>query len=198
MVPHLFPLKLCPGSPGHCRSSRPKKISMERERRDEFGRVKRPPLRNRLKAFFICHPRPFFLFTSRGWWRAWAVGSTLVKPKIEEFRHGSDLTLKIIKRFKTSFTGTSHRKSFYIFVSKDKEKKEMGEGQNSKLGPWATYDFWSHACKQNVGWTHRPPLALAQKGNFEIHLCPLLPSPKHCLLSVNLLWIGLAHLWNLC
>lgn len=141
---------------------------------------------------------PFFLFTSRGWWRAWAVGSTLVKPKIEEFRHGSDLTLKINKRFKTSFTGTSHRKRFYIFVSKDKEKKEMGEGQNSKLGPWGTYDFWPHAYKQNVGWTHRPPLALAQKGNFEIHLCPLLPSPKHCLLSVNLLWIGLAHLWNLC
>lgn len=132
MVPHLFPLKLCPGSPGHGRSSRPKKISMEREKRDEFGGVKRPPLRNTSSSATYA---PFFLFTSRGWRRAWAVGSALVKPKIEEFRHGSDLTLKINKRFKTSFTGTSHKKSFYILVSKDKEKKEMGEGQNSKLGP---------------------------------------------------------------
>lgn len=31
---------------------------MEGERRDEFGGVKKSPLRNRLKAFFIRHPRP--------------------------------------------------------------------------------------------------------------------------------------------
>lgn len=178
MVPHLFPPKLCPGSPGHGRSSRPKEISMEGERRDEFGGVKKPPLRNRLKAFFIRHPRPFFPFTSQGWRRAGAFRSTLVKPKIKEFRHDSTLTLKINKRFKTSFTGTRHKTSFYILVSKDKEGRRWGRVRTLSLDPELPMIFDDMSVSRMSGGRTGHPLALAQKGKFEIHLSPLLSSPK--------------------
>lgn len=54
------------------------------------------------------------------------MGGTVAKPKIEEFR--LDSTWKINKRFKTSFAGTSHKKSFHSLVSKDQGRRSSGKG----------------------------------------------------------------------
>lgn len=121
---------------------------------------------------------PFFPFTSQGWRRAGAFRSTLVKPKIKEFRHDSTLTLKINKRFKTSFTGTRHKTSFYILVSKDKEGRRWGRVRTLSLDPELPMIFDDMSVSRMSGGRTGHPLALAQKGKFEIHLSPLLSSPK--------------------
>lgn len=198
MVPHLFPPKLCPGSPGHGRCSRPKEISMEGERRDEFGGVKKSPLRNSWKPSSTATHAPFFPFTSRGWRRAGAFRSTLVKPKIKEFRHGSTLTLKINKRFKTSFTGTRHRKRFYILVSKDKEGRRWGRVRTQSLDPELPMIFDHMSVSRMSGERIGHPLLWPRKENLKYTCLLCFPPPKQCLLSVNLLWIRLAHLWYLC
>lgn len=104
---------------------------METERRDEFGGAKRPPLRNRLKACFIRPPGSLLSLhqPSEGGGGGWGMGrwgAPWQNPKLRN--SDSDSTWKINKRLKTSFAGTSHKKSFHILVSKDQGRRSSGKG----------------------------------------------------------------------
>lgn len=69
-------------------------------------------------------------------------GAPWQNPKLRN--SDSDSTWKINKRLKTSFAGTSHKKSFHSLVSKDQGRRSSGKGggvQNARPGPLATYDF---------------------------------------------------------